>query len=323
MEGKMVETFLKKVGDVLGKTVALKIGQNGETIGYSPNSTFHPKLLKTSDVALEYNNPYTDERLTLMIEKIEPHPSLTSIEEKLVEMLLEQFAETSRHTKSNGMQQMDVTVFTTPQGYKGMHRTFAFPVVLWLVETGDASELTNEILAMMFDESNIFQIDSYRTLILHEGSPTDPQELLTTLESDAMIRTRIAVGASCSSASMFHQVYQEMNVGFEIADKIAMGDRILVLENMKLAMSIYYWLKSVDYHLKRDLSAYLNDQELVRTVRIFLQSNLNITDAASKLYIHRNTLIYRLNRIETLTGYDLRKFEDALALVVDEMIAKL
>ncbi len=319
----MVETFLKKVGDALGKTVALRIGQNGETIGYTPNGTFNPNQIKSSDITLEYNNPYTDECLTLIIETSASTQVLTPLEQKLVEMLLEQFAETTRHLKSNAMQQMDVTVFTTPQGYKGMHRTLVYPVVLWLVETGDASELTNEILGMMFDEANIFQIDAYRTLILHEGLPTDPQELLTTLESDAMIRTRIAIGASCSNASMFHQVYQEMNVGFEIADKISISDRILILENMKLALSVYYWLKSVDYHLKRDLSAYLNDQELVRTVRIFLQSNLNITDAASKLYIHRNTLIYRLNRIETLTGYDLRKFEDALALVVDEMIAKL
>ena len=319
----MLETFLKKVGDALGKTVALRFGQNGETIGYMPNGSFNPAQLKSSDVTLEYNNPYTDECLTLIIETSASTQVLTPLEQKLVTMLLEQFAETTRHLKSNAMQQMDVTVFTTPQGYKGMHRTLAYPVVLWLVETGDASELTNEILGMMFDEANIFQIDAYRTLILQEGLPTDPQELLTTLESDAMIRTRIAIGASCSNASMFHQVYQEMNVGFEIADKISISDRILVLENMKLALSVYYWLKSVDYHLKRDLSAYLNDQELVRTVRIFLQSNLNITDAASKLYIHRNTLIYRLNRIETLTGYDLRKFEDALALVVDEMIAKL
>jgi len=319
----MIETFLKKIGNALEKSVAIKIGKNGDLKGYTPNGSFSEVEFVEKAFLFEYTNPFTDERLTLMVEKTEPFSAMTAKEEKLVELLLEQFAESTRHVKTSAKQQMDINVFTTPQGYVGMHRSLAYPVVLWLIETGDASELTNEILAMIFDESNIFQIDAYRTLILHEGEPTDPQELLTTLESDAMIRTRIAIGASCMNASMFYPVYQEMNVGFEIADRIAIGDRILKLENMKLAMSIYYWLKSVDYHLKRDLSTYLNDQELVRTVRVFLQSNLNITDAATKLYIHRNTLIYRLNRIETLTGYDLRKFEDALSLVVDEMIAKM
>ncbi len=54
------------------------------------------------------------------------------------------------------------------------------------------------------------------------------------------------------------------------------------------------------------------DDEIISTIDIFFQCNLNITDASQKLYIHRNTLIYRLDKILRITGYDIRKFNDAM-----------
>ena len=54
------------------------------------------------------------------------------------------------------------------------------------------------------------------------------------------------------------------------------------------------------------------DDEIISTIDVFFQCNLNITDASQKLYIHRNTLIYRLDKILRITGYDIRKFNDAM-----------
>jgi hypothetical protein len=54
------------------------------------------------------------------------------------------------------------------------------------------------------------------------------------------------------------------------------------------------------------------DPELMITVMHFFEYNLNVTDTANALFVHRNTLLYRLSKIEQLTGYDLRRFEDAL-----------
>lgn len=54
------------------------------------------------------------------------------------------------------------------------------------------------------------------------------------------------------------------------------------------------------------------DGDMVKTIDVFLKSGLNITDASKRLYIHRNTLIYRLDKIEKYTGYDLRNFNEAM-----------
>lgn len=54
------------------------------------------------------------------------------------------------------------------------------------------------------------------------------------------------------------------------------------------------------------------DSELMTTVMHFFEHNLNVTETASALYVHRNTLLYRLAKIEQTTNYDLRRFEDAM-----------
>lgn len=53
------------------------------------------------------------------------------------------------------------------------------------------------------------------------------------------------------------------------------------------------------------------DEDMVKTVDVFLKLDLNLSEAAKELYVHRNTLIYRLDKIQKHTGYDIRKFNDA------------
>lgn len=58
------------------------------------------------------------------------------------------------------------------------------------------------------------------------------------------------------------------------------------------------------------------DDEMLKTVEVFYKNNLNISDSSRILYIHRNTLLYRLDKIQKATGLDIRKFEDAVVLKI-------
>ena len=58
------------------------------------------------------------------------------------------------------------------------------------------------------------------------------------------------------------------------------------------------------------------DNEMIRTIEAFFRCGLNLSDAAKELYIHRNTLIYRLDKIEKYTGYDIRNFNNAVLFKV-------
>ncbi len=78
---------------------------------------------------------------------------------------------------------------------------------------------------------------------------------------------------------------------------------------------------------KRDYATHLfdklDDPELIETLETFLRANLNLTQAAEELSIHRNTVIYRLDKITDLLGRDPRVFEDAVELYVGNLFRKV
>lgn len=62
------------------------------------------------------------------------------------------------------------------------------------------------------------------------------------------------------------------------------------------------------------------DEEAMATIRQLFDNNLNISETARQLYIHRNTLVYRLERIEKKIGLDIRTFEDAMLFKIAMMV---
>jgi len=64
------------------------------------------------------------------------------------------------------------------------------------------------------------------------------------------------------------------------------------------------------------------DDETIATVNEFFRCSLNISETARKLIIHRNTLVYRLDRLQKLTGLDLREFDDAVIFYITLMVTQ-
>lgn len=64
----------------------------------------------------------------------------------------------------------------------------------------------------------------------------------------------------------------------------------------------------------KNFITFFEDDELVSTALSFFKYNLNISKASKNIYMHRNTLDYRLKKIQKLTGLDIREFQDAVAL---------
>jgi len=69
-------------------------------------------------------------------------------------------------------------------------------------------------------------------------------------------------------------------------------------------------------------TARLFGDEMVHTIEVFFENNLNLSEAARKLYIHRNTLVYRLEKVQRLTGFDLRQFDDAVTFKLMMLLNK-
>ena len=72
-----------------------------------------------------------------------------------------------------------------------------------------------------------------------------------------------------------------------------------------------------------NVKKFLKDEELISTVELFFANNLNIIQTSKVAIIHRNTLVYRLEKIKKMLGLDIRKFEDAVTLQIIMVLKKL
>ena len=83
---------------------------------------------------------------------------------------------------------------------------------------------------------------------------------------------------------------------------------IKILEDIpKVKLGDYFSLIA-----KADSAEIFSDKEMIETAEAFLENNLNSSETSRKMYLHRNTLLYRLEKIEKQTGLDIRKFSDAI-----------
>ena len=64
------------------------------------------------------------------------------------------------------------------------------------------------------------------------------------------------------------------------------------------------------------------DDETLSTIKAFFENNLNVSETSRKLFVHRNTLVYRLEKIRKITGLDLREFDHAIVFKVALMVRK-
>ena len=125
------------------------------------------------------------------------------------------------------------------------------------------------------------------------------------------------VGRTVSSPYELDKSYQE-------ADQAQKSARLLGVKGDAHSFKEYVLVKMIRDMPKHKISEYLEllsdedaknvftDEEIIATAEEFLENNLNVSETARKLFIHRNTLIYRIDKIEKLTGLNIRNFADAL-----------
>ena len=94
---------------------------------------------------------------------------------------------------------------------------------------------------------------------------------------------------------------------------------IRMLEDFPESKLISYLSELTDENSKE----IFEDEEMLNTAETFLQNSLNVSETSRNLYMHRNTLLYRLDKIEKATGFNLRSFSDAVSFRVLTLLHKL
>ena len=120
--------------------------------------------------------------------------------------------------------------------------------------------------------------------------------------------------------------YKEAQVAIEVGRVFESEKTILNYETLGLGRIIYQLPTTLcemflqEVFKKNPIDAL--DKETLFTIHKFFENNLNVSETARKLFVHRNTLVYRLEKIKKLTGLDLREFDDAITFKVALMVKK-
>ena len=146
------------------------------------------------------------------------------------------------------------------------------------------------------------------------------------LKNELFIKTIIGIGTPAEHMRSLADSYKEAQTAIDVGKVFDTERSIINYENLGIGRLIYQlpttlceiFLSEV---FKKSAIDSL-DQETLFTINKFFENNLNVSETSRKLFVHRNTLVYRLEKIKKLTGLDLRQFDHAIVFKVALMVRK-
>ena len=180
----------------------------------------------------------------------------------------------------------------------------------------------------------VLNISEKEVVLIKETRPsTDPRDLeklarsiVDTLSSEFYTQTTIGIGTVVYGIKDLARSYKEAQIALEVG-KVFDTDKIIVsYDNLGIARLIYQLPTTLCEAFLQEVfkkgSIESLDQETLFTIHKFFEYNLNVSETSRKLFVHRNTLVYRLEKIKKLTGLELREFDDAIIFKVALMVKK-
>ena len=216
----------------------------------------------------------------------------------------------------------------------------AKPRVTYVIDTGHKStDMVMELVKNLSDLKAgdfVTSVDEHSVVLVKDVSYIEEEDRLEELESiavslvdnlhmEAMVKVRVGYGNVVTQIPDIAQSYQEAKMALEVGkvfyasmDTISYGKLGIGRLIYQLPMSLCdMFIKEVFGDTIPDI---LEDEEAMSTINKFFENNLNISETARQLYVHRNTLVYRLERIEKAIGLDIRSFDDAMTFRIAIMV---
>lgn len=176
------------------------------------------------------------------------------------------------------------------------------------------------------DEKNIILVKELSSGEEYEDLDKTAQVLVDMLNTEAMSRVRVAYGTIIDDLKEVSRSYKEAKMALDVG-KIFYSDRhVMAYGNLGIGRLIYQLplplCKMFIAEIFGENTPDQFDEETLVTINRFFENNLNVSETSRQLYIHRNTLVYRLDKLQKSTGLDIRTFEDAITLRIALMVVK-
>ena len=152
------------------------------------------------------------------------------------------------------------------------------------------------------------------------------RSIVDTLSSEYYTHSVVGIGSTVTGIKDLARSFKEAQVALEVCKVFDTEKTIISYENLGIARLIYQLPTTLCEMFLREVfkkgSIENLDQETLFTIQKFFENNLNVSETSRKLFVHRNTLVYRLEKIKKLTGLDLREFDHAIVFKVALMVKK-
>ena len=176
------------------------------------------------------------------------------------------------------------------------------------------------------DEKNIIVVKELEPGDGHKELEKIAQNLYGLLKEDGEEEILIAYGTIVNDIKEVSKSYKEAKLALDVG-KIFFGERSVIAYSALGIGRLIYQLpiplcKMFIREIFEGKSPDDFDEETLTTINKFFENNLNVSETSRQLYIHRNTLVYRLDKLQKSTGLDLRVFEDAITFKIALMVVK-
>ncbi|MBR2902563.1 MAG: helix-turn-helix domain-containing protein [Clostridia bacterium] len=212
------------------------------------------------------------------------------------------------------------------------------PRLALLIRTEREKEVAvYDVLQHMFpdpDECCVIVIDEGNIALIRKLSPTDGDEQIErmtqvihdTLCTETMIPAKIGVGSKASSIKELTRSFKQAQEAIVIGKIFEEDKDIYMYSKLGIGRLVYQLpITACELFINeifKDDSLETLDEETMTTILKFFENNLNVSEAARQLYIHRNTLVYRLEKIQRNTGLDLTNFDHSVVFYIAILLKK-
>lgn len=219
---------------------------------------------------------------------------------------------------------------------KKLHIEAILPRAVFLVETDKDKDTTAmELLNGMFSPQTgdyITAVDESNVILIKSLAPEDgynrleqiAQTIADMMNMEAMLNVRVAYGTIVGELKEVSKSYKEAKMALEVGKIFYAEKKVSAYSTLGIGRLIYQLPVNlckifIDEIFGSNVPAELDDETLI-TINKFFENNLNVSETSRQLFVHRNTLVYRIEKLQKSTGLDIRVFDDALTFKIALMV---
>ncbi|MDO4188295.1 MAG: helix-turn-helix domain-containing protein [Lachnospiraceae bacterium] len=185
-------------------------------------------------------------------------------------------------------------------------------------------DIENGDFVTTVDEDHIIVVKNIENGNSYDEIEADARMLVDMFRSETMTNVRVAFGTIVNDIKGVSKSYKEANMALDVgkifyAEKFVISYSTLGIGRLIYQLPINLCEMYIDEVFGGELSEEI-DEEILNTINKFLDNSLNVSETSRQLYIHRNTLVYRIEKLEKATGMDVRNFDDALSFRIAMMV---